>query len=415
MATIILSSLRRHLWAGQGVEAVISAPAPSPSQPRSISRPWLGLNEKLAVDLEPARRTLRMPVKCRSGLDPPVAQLRARLDTSGESSGGPPGTNAGPAAARASATTARIRVPHSVMALMMRPPHVPASGRGTAEAVGLHAEAHALHLESTAAISARGAVRRVRVRTRAVCTVLLAVQGGTITRPFDRRRRTAYCPPQLPSVFDPLGDGRHRRHRCRHAGRAGGRALDGYRSGGRPHHGPCHRSPAPADRLRRRLQRGAPEEHGRGRDLEAIAGGTGGSFDHGPGHRSRDTAGPVRRHVRGGPVQEPGRRGDLDTHSGRRVHQPEVKAIAVDPAHPQTVYFAADNYGDTAGINKTTDGGATWTVMNEGLPKQSRTYAVAVDPKTPSTVYAGLSGNGVYKSTDGAVTWSLASRSRPAT
>jgi photosystem II stability/assembly factor-like uncharacterized protein len=47
--------------------------------------------------------------------------------------------------------------------------------------------------------------------------------------------------------------------------------------------------------------------------------------------------------------------------------------------------------------------------MNEGLPKQSRTYAVAVDPKTPTTVYAGLYGNGVYKSTDGAATWSLAS------
>ncbi|HET6896889.1 MAG TPA: hypothetical protein VFK70_01010, partial [Vicinamibacteria bacterium] len=91
--------------------------------------------------------------------------------------------------------------------------------------------------------------------------------------------------------------------------------------------------------------------------------------------------------------------------------QPEVKAIAVDPEHPQTVYFAADNIGPTAGINKTTDGGATWKVMNEGLPKQSRTYAVAVDPKTPSTVYAGLYGNGVYKSTDGAVTWSLASTS----
>ena len=87
-------------------------------------------------------------------------------------------------------------------------------------------------------------------------------------------------------------------------------------------------------------------------------------------------------------------------------------ALAVDPRHPTTVYASV---GRT--LIRTTDAGATWQPITQGLPHQVVT-ALAVDPQQPGTVYAGLyptyahkvftAGGGIYKTTDGGDTWTPA-------
>ncbi len=72
-----------------------------------------------------------------------------------------------------------------------------------------------------------------------------------------------------------------------------------------------------------------------------------------------------------------------------------VRALAVDPASPTTLYA-----GTYRGIFKSTDGGHTWSAT--GLDTTVR--ALVIDPTRPMTLYAG--GAGLFKSTDGARTWS---------
>ena len=63
--------------------------------------------------------------------------------------------------------------------------------------------------------------------------------------------------------------------------------------------------------------------------------------------------------------------------------------------------------GTVDGVFKTTDGGASWSAANTGLPVDVDTgltegiRPVALDPTNPRTVYAGTA-EGVFKTTDGA-------------
>jgi len=80
--------------------------------------------------------------------------------------------------------------------------------------------------------------------------------------------------------------------------------------------------------------------------------------------------------------------------------------LAIDPQTPSTVYAIAGGpvYSCCTGLlYKTTDGGASWAVLND-----FQTNVILVDPQTPSTLYAS-GGSGVRKSTDGGATWSDAS------
>jgi photosystem II stability/assembly factor-like uncharacterized protein len=60
---------------------------------------------------------------------------------------------------------------------------------------------------------------------------------------------------------------------------------------------------------------------------------------------------------------------------------------------------------------RSTDGGASWSAADNGLPGPPRTiHVVAIDPADSQTVYAGISttsveGAGVWKSTDGGASW----------
>ena len=91
-----------------------------------------------------------------------------------------------------------------------------------------------------------------------------------------------------------------------------------------------------------------------------------------------------------------------------------VRAVAVHPADPLTVYIGAAS----GGIWKTTDGGQNWQDIGYNLP--SSTFgAIAIDPNNPDIVYAGSGesifmtnfniypGTGLYKSADGGQSWNV--------
>lgn len=74
-----------------------------------------------------------------------------------------------------------------------------------------------------------------------------------------------------------------------------------------------------------------------------------------------------------------------------------VRFLTADPTRSGTVYAATDQ-----GVFKTADGGASWMVSLLEQP----TSAVAVDPAHPSTLYVGVGGGELLlKSTDGGAHW----------
>ncbi len=94
-----------------------------------------------------------------------------------------------------------------------------------------------------------------------------------------------------------------------------------------------------------------------------------------------------------------------------------IGAIAIDQAHPETVWVGTGE-SDTrnsssvgTGIYRTTDGGQNWQLM--GLEKSERIARIAIDPGKSDTVYVAVSGHlwnsnedrGLYKTTDGGKTW----------
>jgi hypothetical protein len=68
-----------------------------------------------------------------------------------------------------------------------------------------------------------------------------------------------------------------------------------------------------------------------------------------------------------------------------------VKALAIDPQHPATLYAGTSG----AGVFKSTDGGGTWSAFNAGLTNPS-VSTLAIDPRAPAQLYAGTEGSGVF-------------------
>ena len=89
-----------------------------------------------------------------------------------------------------------------------------------------------------------------------------------------------------------------------------------------------------------------------------------------------------------------------------------ISALAADPNDANVLYLAAAG----GGVWKTTDAGADWTPLTDD---QSTLFmgALALAPSDPNVIYAGtgeatnsilsFTGHGVLKSTDGGATWSL--------
>lgn len=130
-----------------------------------------------------------------------------------------------------------------------------------------------------------------------------------------------------------------------------------------------------------------------------------------------------------GPLWAPGGdRGLYKTTDGGRTWQAVLAIsentgasdIAFDPRNPDVVYAASYqrrrhvwtliNGGPESAIHKTTDGGATWTKLKTGLPKEDMgRIGIAVAPSRPDWVYAVIEtadkGRGFYRSTDRGATW----------
>ncbi|MBK9965503.1 MAG: glycosyl hydrolase [Holophagales bacterium] len=97
-----------------------------------------------------------------------------------------------------------------------------------------------------------------------------------------------------------------------------------------------------------------------------------------------------------------------------------VSDVWMDPRDPDVLYAAAYqrrrhvftliNGGPESGIHKSTDGGATWTKLTNGLPKGDvGRIALAVPPAAPDTVYALVEARGkdggFYRSLDAGMSW----------
>jgi len=85
-----------------------------------------------------------------------------------------------------------------------------------------------------------------------------------------------------------------------------------------------------------------------------------------------------------------------------------VNALAIDPVHPNTLYAAIGltvSYG--GGLFQSTDGAASWSAVNGGLPDYLYIDSAAVDPLNPDTLYVAGDA-GVFRSTDGAASWTRA-------
>jgi photosystem II stability/assembly factor-like uncharacterized protein len=92
----------------------------------------------------------------------------------------------------------------------------------------------------------------------------------------------------------------------------------------------------------------------------------------------------------------------------------DVGAIALDPADAATIYVAGGG-----GVFRSSDGGTSWQPVNSGLPRRRfkrrdngkwTTYtdgvtALAIDPAHPTTLYAAAFERGVFRSTDSGRSW----------
>src|SRR5262249_28311887 len=108
-----------------------------------------------------------------------------------------------------------------------------------------------------------------------------------------------------------------------------------------------------------------------------------------------------------------------------------VGRIVIHPGNPDIVYVAAAGHlwgsNSERGVFKTTDGGRTW---NKVLYKDENTGAIdlAMDPRDPDTLYAAMyqrqrkgwgfngggPGSGIFRTTDGGATWTELTNGLPA-
>ncbi len=82
-------------------------------------------------------------------------------------------------------------------------------------------------------------------------------------------------------------------------------------------------------------------------------------------------------------------------------------SVAIDPQNPDIMYAGTRHLPW-----KTTNGGATWHNLKEGILDDSDVFSIIVDPKVPSRVYASAC-SGIYKSDNGAEALSPRPRTSP--
>ena len=86
-------------------------------------------------------------------------------------------------------------------------------------------------------------------------------------------------------------------------------------------------------------------------------------------------------------------------NAGLKEHISVVNQIVFDLRDSETLYAAT-----TVGVFRTTNGGRLWHERKAGMKEVHYVVTIAQDPKRPHVFYAGTTG-GVYRSTDGTETW----------
>lgn len=93
--------------------------------------------------------------------------------------------------------------------------------------------------------------------------------------------------------------------------------------------------------------------------------------------------------------------------------------LSLDPNNPDTVYVGMWDHqrlpwkirsgGPGSGLWKTTDGGASWNKLDQGLPEIMGNTGVSVSPVNPNRVYAMIEATdgGIFRSDDGGLSWTL--------
>jgi photosystem II stability/assembly factor-like uncharacterized protein len=89
-----------------------------------------------------------------------------------------------------------------------------------------------------------------------------------------------------------------------------------------------------------------------------------------------------------------------------------VQAIAISKNNPQYLFAGTSQTGAGAGVYKTTDGGTLWTQINNGIvePSGLGVQALMVHPNDPNIAWVAIFPsvdvvNGLYKTTDGGANW----------
>lgn len=80
--------------------------------------------------------------------------------------------------------------------------------------------------------------------------------------------------------------------------------------------------------------------------------------------------------------------------------------ILFDPSSERRLYASVQNSNTQEwGIFQSADGGVSWRPIHGGPLRGRRTLSLAIDARSPQTLYAGTESAGVYKSTNGGATW----------
>jgi photosystem II stability/assembly factor-like uncharacterized protein len=98
------------------------------------------------------------------------------------------------------------------------------------------------------------------------------------------------------------------------------------------------------------------------------------------------------------------------------------RVIAFAPSDPQTAYAGQSAYYSAGSFNEhmpasgvwvSHDGGSTWQAANGGEMADANVTALAVVGDNPAVVYAATGNHGVQKSTDGGATWTRVTTEEP--
>lgn len=90
------------------------------------------------------------------------------------------------------------------------------------------------------------------------------------------------------------------------------------------------------------------------------------------------------------------------TWTSFRVPGQDAYAFAINPKNPKIIY--AGGRGTEHQMRRSSDGGATWKAVGEGLPDRS-IHILAIPRERPSTIYVGTGFGQLFRSDDDGGTW----------